>query len=107
MLTVKLPHTVYKETVAGNHINDKQTSKSNKIFETVLKHDPKNDNTAPVRRTPPNKLLSRVKPTTPARRRIHHKGTEALAHCRSGRQTYIQKSVSSTPHHTHTVLLNF
>jgi len=44
---------IYKGTVAGNQINDKQTSKNNKIFETVLKHDPKNDNTAPVRRTPP------------------------------------------------------
>ena len=42
-------YRIYKETVAGNQINDKQTSKSNKIFETVLKHDPKNDNTAPVR----------------------------------------------------------
>ena len=49
----------------------------------------------------PHKLLSRVKPTTPARRRIYHKGTEALAHRRSGRQTYTQKSVSSIPHHTH------
>ena len=44
---------ICKETVAGNQINDKQTSKSNRIFETVLQHDPKNDNTAPVRRTPP------------------------------------------------------
>jgi len=44
---------IYKETVAGNQINDKRRSKSNKIFETVLKHDPKNDNTATVRRTPP------------------------------------------------------
>jgi len=44
---------IYNETVAGNRINDKQTSKSNKIFETVLKNDPKNDNTAPIRRTPP------------------------------------------------------
>ena len=26
---------IYKETMAGIHINDKQTSKSNKIFETV------------------------------------------------------------------------
>jgi len=37
---------------------------------------PKNDNTAPVRRTP-HKLLSRVKPTTPAGRMMHYKGTEA------------------------------
>jgi len=43
---------ICKETVAGNQINDKQTSKSKRIFETVLKHDPKDDNTAPVRRTP-------------------------------------------------------
>jgi len=44
---------ICKETVARNQIDDKQTSKSNRIFETVLQHDPKNDNTAPVRRTPP------------------------------------------------------
>ena len=31
---------IYKETIVGNQINDKQTSKSNKIFEAVLKHDP-------------------------------------------------------------------
>jgi hypothetical protein len=31
-----------------------------------------------------------LKPTTPARRKIHHKGTEALAHRRSGRQTSTQ-----------------
>jgi hypothetical protein len=31
---------IYQETVAGNQINDKQTLKSNRIFETVLKHDP-------------------------------------------------------------------
>jgi hypothetical protein len=30
---------IYKETMANNQINDKQTSKSNKIFETMLKHD--------------------------------------------------------------------
>jgi hypothetical protein len=65
---------IYKETVAGNQINGKQTSKSNKIFETVLKHDPKNDNTDEH----PHKLLSRVKPTTPARRRIYHKGMEEI-----------------------------
>jgi hypothetical protein len=32
---------IYKVTVAGNQINDKQTSKSNKIFETVLNMTPK------------------------------------------------------------------
>ena len=53
MLNTLENYHIYKETAAGNQINDKQTSKSNKIFETVLKHDPKNDNTAPVRRTPP------------------------------------------------------
>ena len=53
MLNTLENYHIYKETVAGNQINDKQTSKSNKIFETALKHDPKNDNTAPVRRTPP------------------------------------------------------
>jgi hypothetical protein len=31
---------IYKEAIAGNQFNDKQTSKCNKIFETVLKHDP-------------------------------------------------------------------
>jgi len=53
MLNTLENYHIYKETVAGNQINDKQTSKSNRIFETMLKHDPKNDNTAPVRRTPP------------------------------------------------------
>ena len=52
-MKLKTNRSSVKETVAGKQINDKQTSKSNKIFETVLKHDPKNDNTAPVRRTPP------------------------------------------------------
>jgi len=53
MLNTLENYHIYKETVAGNQINDKQTSKSNRIFETVLKHDPKNDNTASVRRTLP------------------------------------------------------
>jgi hypothetical protein len=53
MLNTLENYHIYKETVTGKQINDKQTSKCNKIFETVLKHDPKNDNTAPVRQTPP------------------------------------------------------
>ena len=40
MLNTLENYHIYKGTVAGNQINDKQTSKSNKIFETVLKHDP-------------------------------------------------------------------
>jgi len=40
MLNTLENYHIYIETVAGNQINDKQTSKSNKIFETVLKHDP-------------------------------------------------------------------
>ena len=40
MLNTLENYHIYKETMAGIHINDKQTSKSNKIFETVLKHDP-------------------------------------------------------------------
>ena len=36
MLNTLENYHIYKETVAGNQINDKQTSKSNKIFETVL-----------------------------------------------------------------------
>ena len=52
MLNTLENYHIYKEIAAGNQINAKQTSKSNKIFETVLKHDPKSDNTAPGRRTP-------------------------------------------------------
>ena len=31
---------IYKETKAGNQINDKMTSKENKIFEAILQHGP-------------------------------------------------------------------
>ena len=31
---------IYKETKAENQINDRLTTKENKIFETVLQHDP-------------------------------------------------------------------
>ena len=40
MLNALENYYIYKETVASNQINDKQTSKSNRIFETVLKHNP-------------------------------------------------------------------
>ena len=40
MLTALENYYIFKETMGGNQINDKQTSKSKKIFETVLKHDP-------------------------------------------------------------------
>ena len=41
MLNTLEHYHIYKDTVAGNQINDKQTSKSNRILETVLKRDPK------------------------------------------------------------------
>ena len=31
---------IYKETKTGNQINDKMTSKENRIFETIILHDP-------------------------------------------------------------------
>jgi len=31
---------IYRETKAENQINDRLTTKENKIFETVLQHDP-------------------------------------------------------------------
>jgi hypothetical protein len=34
MLNALENYHIYKETIAGNQINDKQTSESNKIFET-------------------------------------------------------------------------
>jgi hypothetical protein len=40
MLNALENYHIYIKTIAGNQINDKQTSKSNKIFERVLKHDP-------------------------------------------------------------------
>jgi len=40
MLNVLENYHIYKETMGSIHINDKQMSKSNKIFETVLKHGP-------------------------------------------------------------------
>jgi len=31
---------IYKETKMGNQINDKMTNKENRIFETIILHDP-------------------------------------------------------------------
>jgi len=31
---------IYKETKAGNQINDRLTTKENKIFEAILQHGP-------------------------------------------------------------------
>ena len=38
---------IYKETKAGNHINDRLTVKENEIFETVIHQDPYRRDTAP------------------------------------------------------------
>ena len=42
---------IYKETKAGNQINDRLTVNENKIFETVINQDPYRRHTAPQ---PPN-----------------------------------------------------
>jgi len=38
---------IYKETKAGNQINDKLTVRENAIFETIVQEDPYRGSTAP------------------------------------------------------------
>jgi len=38
---------IYKETKAGNHINDGLTVRENAIFETIVQEDPYRGRTAP------------------------------------------------------------
>ena len=40
MLNTLESFNIYKETKAGNQINDRLTTKENKIFEAILQHGP-------------------------------------------------------------------
>ena len=57
MLNALENYHIYKGTVAGNQINYKQTSKSKKIYETVLKHDKKWQHSTSKTDTPINRSV--------------------------------------------------